>query len=296
LPCESGDQEGQPEKSREKDSARPARRCPVRKPHGLTVIALVVCSCWLCPVRCRELHFFAGLDVEKTGDKSPVRGGISRDSLIERKIMKTRLKMIASLAILGIAGMANAQTFTNPTPITLTDTISIAPYPSTLMVSGIGVGAFDMDVRLNGLSHTFPSDLDFLLVGPGGTTPGNITFMSDIGGGTDVTGITLTFSDGAPAPPAVLVTGTFAPTNIGAVDAFPAPAPAQAAGSSLNAMADALDPINGVWSLYISDDAGADAGSLSGGWSLIFSPVPSPGALALLGFAGLVGNRRRRRA
>lgn len=51
----------------------------------------------------------------------------------------------------------------------------------------------------------------------------------------------------------------------------------------------------GTWRLKISDNAGADLGSL-GSWSISFvkNPIPAPGALALLGLAGLAGGRRRR--
>lgn len=51
----------------------------------------------------------------------------------------------------------------------------------------------------------------------------------------------------------------------------------------------------GTWQLSIVDLAGGDTGTL-GSWNLSFvkSPVPAPGALALLGLAGLTGGRRRR--
>lgn len=49
----------------------------------------------------------------------------------------------------------------------------------------------------------------------------------------------------------------------------------------------------GVWTLRIYDWASGDTGSL-GGWSIDVTHVPAPGALALLGLAGLVSGRRRR--
>ena len=54
------------------------------------------------------------------------------------------------------------------------------------------------------------------------------------------------------------------------------------------------DDIRGTWMLTVKDWGVNDTGSLSG-WSLDVSLVPSPGSLALLGLAGLVGIRRRRR-
>ncbi|MCH8824413.1 MAG: proprotein convertase P-domain-containing protein [Planctomycetes bacterium] len=51
----------------------------------------------------------------------------------------------------------------------------------------------------------------------------------------------------------------------------------------------------GTWSLTISDGAFLDVGSL-GGWGFTVTNVPAPGALALLGLAGLVARRKRTRA
>ena len=48
----------------------------------------------------------------------------------------------------------------------------------------------------------------------------------------------------------------------------------------------------GTWSLLIIDNAGGDTGFIEG-WSFVVNN-PSPGALALLGVAGLFGTRRRR--
>jgi MYXO-CTERM domain-containing protein len=50
----------------------------------------------------------------------------------------------------------------------------------------------------------------------------------------------------------------------------------------------------GTWSLKFYD-WDVDASGTFTGWTLNYNAVPTPGALALLGFAGLIGTRRRRR-
>ena len=66
--------------------------------------------------------------------------------------------------------------------------------------------------------------------------------------------------------------GTFRPSDDDsqAADvAFPAPAPAPSTATAL-ATFNGSNP-NGVWSLFVVDDAGADAGSIGGGWCLNIS-------------------------
>jgi extracellular elastinolytic metalloproteinase len=140
------------------------------------------------------------------------------------------------------------------------------PYPSNINVALSPGPIVGVKARLNGFSHTFPADVDVLLVGPTGQT---VVLMSDVGGGTDVTGIDLTFSDSGAPMPGVLTTGTYVPTNIGTGDIFPMPAPAGPHGTTLSGF-NGLNPV-GTWSLYVLDDAAADVGSLSGGWTLILS-------------------------
>lgn len=147
-----------------------------------------------------------------------------------------------------------------------------APYPSTVSVAGVSGTVTRVGVTLHGFSHTFPGDVDVLLVGPGGQ---KFTAMSDLGGGVDAVNLTIALDDEAAAPlPSTLVSGTFRPGNSGATDAFPAPAPAAPYASpapggtaTFASVFGGADP-NGTWSLYVVDDAGADAGSISGGWTL----------------------------
>ena len=54
--------------------------------------------------------------------------------------------------------------------------------------------------------------------------------------------------------------------NYGAVDAFPAPAPAGTYGTSLDVF-NGLAP-NGTWRLYVVDDQANDVGAIGAGWVL----------------------------
>ena len=72
--------------------------------------------------------------------------------------------------------------FTNPSPITISNLNAAAasPYPLTATVSGLGP-ILDLNVAVNGLSHTFPSDIGILIVGPGGQ---KVVLMNLTGGST----------------------------------------------------------------------------------------------------------------
>jgi subtilisin-like proprotein convertase family protein len=125
-------------------------------------------------------------------------------------------------------------------------------------------------VRLNGLTHTHPADLDILLESPTGQ---KVMLMSDRGGGKNVSGITLTFDAKArvavPAK-AALTTGTFRPANSGKTnDVFAAPAPVRPYSKVLEAFNGASS--NGTWKLFVRDDAVGGVGTIVNGFSLIIT-------------------------
>jgi subtilisin-like proprotein convertase family protein len=162
---------------------------------------------------------------------------------------------------------ANASLIRIPAGAPTSTSGAAGPYPSTISVSGIAGTVTKVTVTLAGLGHTFPDDVDVLLAGPAGQ---RIVLMSDAGGSLDITNVSLTFDDAGPALPdsALLTSGTFRPTNFGTGDVFPAPAPGAPHGTALSDFAGS-DP-NGTWSLFVTDDAGADVGQITGGWSLDF--------------------------
>jgi subtilisin-like proprotein convertase family protein len=166
-------------------------------------------------------------------------------------------------------------TFSNTAAITINDNAPATPYPSNITVSGL-TGNKVIKVKLNQMNHTFPGDIDMLLVGPGGQ---KMEVMSDQGGTNDLVGVNLTLSDTAAASlPATIVTGEFKPTADATADTFAAPAPAApyqlpgpGGAATLNSVYGSDGAaMNGVWSLFIVDDAGTDIGTVGGGWSLTF--------------------------
>jgi subtilisin-like proprotein convertase family protein len=166
----------------------------------------------------------------------------------------------------------------NTTSISIPDSGPGSPYPSPVTVSGIA-GTAAVRVRLFGLTHTFPGDLDFLLVGPGGQ---KMVIMSDVGSSAGVTNADIILEDAAAAnmpTTATSVAGTWRPTNSGTTDTFPAPAPAAPyehpapGGTATFASVFGTNGtnMNGTWNLYLVDDAGGDLGALNGGWAISFS-------------------------
>lgn len=187
--------------------------------------------------------------------------------------------MLVSLVLIAALCLpAFATVFTNPAAITINDAVTIGtgnPYPSNISVSGLTGNITDIKVNLFNINHSFPDDMDLLLVGPTGA---NIIIMSDNGGSDDRFNVDITLDDAAAAslPDATtLPSGTFKPTNIGAGDTWPAPAPAPSANTTLAAAFAGTAP-NGTWSLYVGDDLGADMGGLGNGWGLTITTSGNP--------------------
>jgi streptogramin lyase/subtilisin-like proprotein convertase family protein len=167
--------------------------------------------------------------------------------------------------------------FSSSTPITTPGTAGNAtPYPSEISVSGVEGPVTSVRLRLLGLSHSRPDDLDILLVGPQGQ---KVLVMSDAGGlkpGAVSEPINIADSAGFALPDdAPLVTGLYKPANYDAGnDLFPG-APAGPYATSLSEFA-GKDP-NGTWQLYVRDDTDAATGRLAG-WGLdIQTPAPPNG-------------------
>jgi subtilisin-like proprotein convertase family protein len=145
------------------------------------------------------------------------------------------------------------------------------PYPAPIFVSSNTAHGRISKLRvvLSNMSHNVPDDIDVLLEGPDGQT---VVLMSDVGGLGSLMGTTFTFEDGAPVMPddGPLPTGTYSPTNVGPVDAFPAPAPAGPYGNRLSQWNNTSP--RGTWRLWIVDDFSPSAGNVAN-WALEITTV-----------------------
>ena len=161
-------------------------------------------------------------------------------------------------------------TFTQFNLITVPNTlVNATPYPAPLIVSGFPVsGVTVKSVQLNGVSHTYPDDLDILLQSPNGT---NVVLMSDVGGSADLVAQNFVFKDGSPllSDAGPITGGTYAPTNRGTSDTWSAPGPGVFTQASPSLSLFAGD-MNGVWNLLIADDLAQDGGTLNS-WSITFA-------------------------
>ncbi|GAA1980087.1 hypothetical protein GCM10009777_11900 [Microbacterium pumilum] len=169
------------------------------------------------------------------------------------------------------ATVVTGSTYCNTGPLTVPANGPAVPYPSNITVSGLTAPVTKVTATLNGVSHAVPVDLDVMLSGPVPAT--NLLLMSDIGGTAPVSGLTVVFDDDAVGSvPTPLTSGTFRPTDDDSATAdaaFPAPAPIVSSATTLATFNGAAG--NGVWSLWVVDDATGDSGSISGGWCLTFT-------------------------
>jgi subtilisin family serine protease len=176
----------------------------------------------------------------------------------------------------------------HPGAITIPSFGPALPSHSTVTVSTATPQVISsLEVTLYNFYHSSLDDIDILLVGPTGATS---FLMSDCGGANPVNGITLSFSPRAAAslPDEDLVTsGTWLPTNSFSSDFWGqpnndsfgsgvVPGPYNADLSVFNG----TNP-NGVWSLFVKDDAANAAGKIMDGWSLSIETQPATSTVSL---------------
>lgn len=179
--------------------------------------------------------------------------------------------------------VTNAISGENQAAITIPAVGAASIYPSEINLSNFEGLVKSVEVNIDNFSHTAPDDVDLMLVAPNGR---RVVLMSDVGGANPVSNLTLSFDDSAVASlpdNAPIVSGVYKPTNFDANDNFPSPAPAGAPTGRMLSAFNGSDP-NGAWKLFLVDDNGGNAGTLSGGWSIVVQTstdlinIPASGA------------------
>jgi len=190
----------------------------------------------------------------------------SQSNRKEKTQMFTKHAMMLAAVAAGVfGGTVAAEIFTNPDGIWISDAPD--PWPSTINVTGLSGTIAGIKVRIAGLWHQQPDDIDMLLVGPQGQT---VMLMSDVGGSCQVVGVDLLFIDGKPPLPngCTLTDGSYRPTNAPPFEDLPDPTPNPPYGTTLSNF-NGTDP-NGIWKLFIYDDYWFEYGSLES-WSIIIT-------------------------
>lgn len=154
-----------------------------------------------------------------------------------------------------------------PDPGTVSASVNVANLPGTIA---------DVDVVLNGVTHTWPRDLDIYLRAPGSTKV--VPLMSDACGSdsTPLNGAVFTIDDEAAVTmpfDAACPAGAYRPSNL---DSAGETAPAGTTFANALSAFDGGDP-NGAWTLYVTDDLGAYPGQLTSGFALTITTDDAPG-------------------
>jgi hypothetical protein len=229
-------------------------------------------------------------------DGGPEPGGNEEDKGSRRRTVIAVAAIVGVLAIAGAAfallgggddardgGGAEPIQRSNTAPIRIPESGQAEPYPSQIVVEGLSGSIADLTVTLHGLTHAAPQDVGVLLVGP--SRERTTLLMEGSGGDQPVTGLTVTFDDGAAPIPtdAPFVGGTFRPTAadpLGFRDKN-GQAPSPPHGTALSVF-DGRGP-NGTWELYVFELEPGANGAITDGWTLGFElgdADPQPDAAA----------------
>jgi len=212
-----------------------------------------------------------------------------------RERMKSRIVLASAAALLAAPAALAADWTTDGNGVGIIDNIYDGSLGSmqgiSILVSGEGPSLADIDVILD-FSHTWVGDLVFKIEAPTGA----VVFLMSRPGysepADDGSGCCGTSSD------AFLGTAYEIDDAAGtSSEAFAGGGPGVFHSSGFSeshglSSLTGIDP-NGTWTVYIGDGAGGDVG-IYDGYTLQITSVPAPGAIALLGAAGLISRRRRR--
>jgi subtilisin-like proprotein convertase family protein len=201
--------------------------------------------------------------------------------MIDRSLGRKRLTLLVATALVALgvtAGSASAATttFSNSGAITIPDSGTASPYPSSINVTGLAGNVQKATVTLHRFTHTCPEDLSVLLVAPGGAKS---ILMGNVGScpQEDIGLLDLTFDQTAANSidnTNTVVSGTYKPSeDVPNFEGDLSP-PAPPGPYPVNLDVFNGGAANGNWQLFIEDCCSADEGQVAGGWSLnLTAPV-----------------------
>ena len=208
--------------------------------------------------------------------------------------MKSKIVLTSAAALLAAPAVLAADWTTNNNNIAINDDTYDGSLGSmqgiSINVSGEGAVLTDIDVIMD-ISHTWMGDLVWKIQAPNGA----VVFLMSRPGyaepADDGSGCCGNSGDLALGVPYELddANGSSSENGFSGASTRHSSGFNQSHGlTSLNG----IDP-NGTWTVYIGDAAGGDVGVFDG-YTLQITSIPAPGAIALLGAAGLISRRRRR--
>lgn len=214
-----------------------------------------------------QLHqFYHGIHIGRVSEPRPFvfTASGAPGELVQGKLTIWNGNEIQSVWPLEFA-IPSSATFANASALQIPENGPSMPYPSIIEVTNARGYVNRATVSLNGITHSFPRDLNVLLVAPNGTS---VLLMSGAGGERALTNVNLAFADNAAALPedAQIASGTWSPTSFGEVTSLPSPAPGTPYNATLSKLLGC--PANGTWSLYVYDETPGDSGMIAGGWNL----------------------------
>lgn len=194
--------------------------------------------------------------------------------------------IVAVAFCLGLTSSAAAAVyqFDNSTTISITDNATTIGISDT-RVAAPGV-ITDVQVRLHGLTHDYPSDLDVMVETPSGQF---IYLMSDNCGSTPINDLSFEFGDDGDSEMGTVSTNCtasseFKPSNEGPGDSWTT-APGAVPSTSFAALLGTNQ--TGSWKLHVADDVQDDAGSIDG-WTVeltttdpVATRIPSTGSYGI---------------
>jgi subtilisin-like proprotein convertase family protein len=202
--------------------------------------------------------------------------------MARKLILLSLAALVAAVALAPSSASAATTSFRNSAEIAVPDAGTASQYPSTVGVSNLRGPVTDVQVTLNGVSHTRPRDLDVLLVAPDGT---RVVLMSDVCGDGDLSNRTFTFHSNGGLPDmgdAECPNPNYADSNRGIPDNWPGVI--LGSGDELRHWHKKVMP--GTWKLYVVDDEAGDSGKIANGWSLTLTTGPVDVLIPATGASG----------